>query len=540
MIRRGFALVACALLLLVGCGREKNEPAGGAGGATGGGATPVGTGKPVTFVYARGKDSPGLDPAEVTDGESALVLVNVYDTLVRFKYGSAETEPALATSWKAADDHLSMTFELRPGVKFHDGTPLDAAAVVANMERQRDAKHPFNFLKDRYAYWGDMFGFVKACSAAGPMTVRFDFAEPMPPFFLSLLAMFSASIVSPRALEQGKEYVARHAVGTGAFRFVSWAKEEITLEANDAWWDGRPRLDKLVFVVVTDLRTAFLRLESGQVDGIDLVATRDVPRVAADKRFTLQQVNPGLSVCYLSMNNDVKPFDDVRVRRAVALAIDKKRIVDAAYENLATPIATLVPSTIPYSAAIPDRVRDVEAAKRLLAQAGVAGAKVRLQYPSNPRPYLPNPDALAAQIRDDLRDVGFEVELKKEEWSGYLKLMQNGEHQLGVLGWSPDVADADNYLYVLLSKEGAVKGSANNVSFYRSDAFQALVAKARSSYDPEERRTLYAQAQQIAFDDAPMVPLIVQPRTAATAAYVKGFVMDPISSPRFGRVSIER
>ena len=527
-------LVMAATLLLGACGRDQ-APDGGGGTAGGGGG-----GAKNTLVYARGKDSPGLDPAEVTDGESALVLANVYDTLVRFKYGSAETEPALATSWKAADDHRSITFELRPGVKFHDGTPLDAAAVVANMERQRDPKHPFNFLHDRYAYWGDMFGFVTSCSAPGPMSVRFEFSAPMPPFSPTLLAMFSASIVSPAALAQGRDYVARHPVGTGAFAFESWAKEEITLVANGAWWDGRPKLDKLVFVVVPDLRTAFLRLENGQVDGIDNVATRDVARIRADARFRLHEVNPGLSVCYLSMNNDVKPFDDVRVRRAVALAIDKARIVDAAYENLATPIATLVPASIPYSAPIKDRVRDVAAAKRLLAEAGAAGAKVRLQFPSNPRPYLPNPDSLAAQIRDDLRDIGLEVELKKEEWSGYLKLMQNGEHQMGVLGWSPDVADADNYLYVLLSKEGAVKGSANNVSFYRSDAFQAAVSKARSSYDPEERRRLYAEAQQIAFDDVPLVPLIVQPRTAATSARVKGFVLDPISSPRFARCSLSR
>ncbi len=539
MSRRAIGIVAGLALMLAACGREKADPAGATAGVGSVGGT--GGGKALqTFVYARGKDSPGLDPAEETDGEAALVLVNVYDTLVRFKPGSAETEPALATKWTAAADHLSMTFELRPNVKFHDGTPFDAAAVVANMERQRDPAHRFNFLKDRYAYWGDMFGFVKACSAPAPMTVRFDFAAPMPSFFLPLLAMFSASIVSPRALEQGKAFVARNAVGTGAFRFRSWEKEEITLEANDDWWDGRPALDRLVFVVVTNSGTASLKLEGGQVDGIDNVATRDVPRLAKDPRFTLQQVNPGLSVCYLSMNNDVKPFDDVRVRRAVALAIDKKRIVDAAYDNLAAPIVTLVPPSVPFSAAIPERVRDVGAAKKLLAEANATGAKVRLQYPSNSRPYLPNPDAVAAQIRDDLREIGLEVELKKEEWSAYLKLTKHGEHQMCVLGWTPDVYDADNYLYVLLSKEGAVKGSANNVSFYRSDAFQERVARARTSYDPDERRRLYAEAQQIAFDDVPMVPLIVQPRTSATAAYVKGFMMDPISSPRFARVTLSK
>ncbi len=362
----------------------------------------------------------------------------------------------------------------------------------------------------------------------------------MPPFFLSLLAMFSASIVSPAALAQGKDYVeaprGRHrrvhvrVVGEGG----DHARREPLVV-------GRPPEDRQARLRRGSRPAhAYLRLENGQVDGIDNVATRDVGRIRGDARFTLHEVNPGLSVCYLSMNNDVKPFDDVRVRRAVALAIDKARIVDAAYENLATPIATLVPASIPYSAPIKDRVRDVAAAKKLLKEAGAEGARVRLQFPSNPRPYLPNPDSLAAQIRDDLRDIGLEVELKKEEWSGYLKLMQNGEHQMGVLGW---IARRGRRRQLPLRpplKEGAVKGSANNVSFYRSDAFQAAVSKARSSYDPEERRRLYAEAQQIAFDDVPLVPLIVQPRTAATSARVKGFVLDPISSPRFARCSLSR
>lgn len=509
-----------ALLVLLGlgaCGRD-----------TGGAPSAGGT----TFVYARGKDSPTLDPAEATDGESALVLVNVFDTLVRHAYGGSEIEPALAVSWEDAADRTSTTFRLREGVTFHDGAPLDAQAVVASFERQRDPGHPWRFAP-RYPYWGDMFGFVARVVAVDPRTVRFEFSSPRPPFFLSLLAMFTNGIVSPKALARGKEFVARNPVGTGAFRFVGWEREEIALARNDAWWGGRPALDRLVFVVVPDVRTAFLRLETGQVHGIDNVAARDVARVRGDARFRLHQVDAGLSVCYLAMNNDKPPFDDARVRQAVALAIDKRRIVDAAYEGLASPIATILPPGIPFHAPIPDRVRDVAAAKALLAQAGAAGRKVELRFPSNPRPYLPDPNALAAQLRDDLREIGFDVTLRKEEWAAYLKQVQNGEHEMCVLGWSPDVPDADNYLYVLLSKESTEKGSAQNVSFYRSDAFQERVAKARASYDDAERRRLYAEAQQIAFDDAPLVPLIAQPRTAATLATVEGFRLDPVTSPRF-------
>jgi len=540
MAFRPRALLLLGLLAVAACGRDKGDPgdASGTKGSanSGGGGGAAATPGP-TFVYARGKDSPGLDPAEVTDGESSLVLVNVYDTLVRFKYGSADVEPALATSWTSTPDRLSMTFTLRDGVSFHDGTPMDAAAVVANFERQRDEKHPAHFVPGRYPYWGDMFGSVKLVSAPDAKTVRFEFAEPMPPFFLSLLAMFNCSIVSPKALAKGKAFVARNPIGTGAFRFASWEAEEITLEVNPSWWDGAPKLGKVVFVVVPDVRTAFARLETGQVDGIDNVAARDVARIQKDARFRLHQVEGGLSICYLAMNNDVKPFDDVRVRRAIAMAIDKPRLVNAAYEGLAVPLATMVPPGIPGHADLKDRPRDVAGAKALLAEAGAAGAKVTLRFPSNPRPYLPDPNATAASIRDDLRDIGLDVELKKEEWSAYLPLLQNGEHQLGIIGWSPDVADADNYLYVLLSKDGAVKGSANNFSFYRSDAFQDKVARARSSYDPAERVRLYAEAQQIAFDDAANVPLVAMPRTAATSAAIQGFVLEPISSPRFAWTS---
>lgn len=498
---------------------------------------PSPSGAKATFVYARGSASKTLDPVEATDGESALVLENVFDTLVRYRHGTRELEPALATSWTAAADHLSLTLTLREGVRFHDGTLFDAAAVAVNFERQRDLAHPFHFTEpgqppQRYPYWGDMFGSVARTVAADARTVRIEFSEPMPPFFVSLLAMFNCCIVSPAALARGAAYVKQHPVGTGAFRWVRLDNEEVTLEANPDWWDGRPAIDRLVFVVVPDLRNQYARLERGQVDGIDNVAVKDLPRARANRDVVVHQVDAGLSVCYLALNHDRKPFDDVRVRRAVALAVDKPRLVATAYEGQAKAIATLVPPGVEGHAAIADRVRDVAEARRLLTEAGALGAKVSLRYMANPRPYVPDPSALAAQLRDDLRDAGLEVELRKGEWASHLTALQQGDHDLGLLGWTADVPDADNYLYVLLSKEGAVP-PANNVSFYRSDRFHDLVAAARRSHDVEARRALYAQAQQVAFDDAALVPLVVMPRTAVTRATVEGFRLDPVASPRF-------
>ena len=511
---------------LAGCGRDVVEPT--AGGSTG-----------PTFVYARGKDSPTADPALATDGESAILITNVFDTLVRFKYGGFDVEPGLATAWDEAKDHRSITFTMRPGIKFHDGTPCDAAAAALSFERQRDESHKFHFTKGRYPYWGDMFGSVSKVTAPDAKTVRFDFSEPMPPFFLQLVAMFSSSIVSPKALEQGEGYVLRHPVGTGPFRLVSWTTgQEITLEANPDWYGGKPKIGRLVLKVITEPHEAYMALESGQVQGIDTVAARDVIRARGNSAVRLHPSPARLSVCYLSLNNGVAPFTDVRVRTAVALAIDKAGIVKTAYEGIAAPTATLVPPDMDPALDLPDRPRDLVKAKALLAEAGAAGAKVRLHFPTNPRPYMPDPNTLATQIREDLREIGLEVELKKEEWSPHLTLMQNGDHQMGLLGWTPDIADPDNYLYVLLDKEGAVKGSANNVSFYLSDAFHEKVAAARRSNDPAERRRLYQAAQKIAFDDVPLVPLVVMPRTAALTAKASGFQLDPIASPRFAWTSL--
>jgi peptide/nickel transport system substrate-binding protein len=536
MRRATRCLLLLGVLALAACGRERAEPEGGGGGRADG--TPSPRARP-TFVHARGKDSPTADPALATDGESAILLVNVFDTLVRFQYGTFETEPALAESWEIAPDKRSATFRLREGVRFHDGTPLDGPAAALSFERQRDKEHRFHFTKGEYPYWGDMFDFVTKVSAPDARTVRFEASEPLPPFFLSLLAMFSSSIVSPKALEKGEAFVQRNPIGTGPFRLESWALgSEIVLAANDEWWGGPPKLGRLVLKVMPELHAAYAALETGTVHGIDNVAAQDVARVRANPKLALKQVSAGLSVCYLSMNNDAPPFDDARVRRAVALAIDKPRLVRSAYEGLATPIATLLPPGMEGHLKIEDRRRDVEAAKRLLAEAGAAGAKVRLQYPGNPRPYLPDPNTTATQIREDLREIGLDVELKKEEWSPYLALMQDGRHQMGILGWSPDVPDADNYLYVLLDKDNAIKGSANNVSFYRSDAFHEKVLAARRSHDPAERRRLYEDAQRIAFEDCPLVPLVAMPRTAAMTARAQGFVLDPVTSPRFAWTSL--
>ncbi|MCA9317649.1 MAG: hypothetical protein KDB73_19350 [Planctomycetes bacterium] len=335
-----------------------------------------------TLVYLRGADSVKLDPGDSTDGESSKVIEQVYDTLLRFKPGSIEVEPSLAASWDHDEARTLWTFHIRDGVRFHDGTPCDGAAVVNAFERQRDPTHPHHYDDAEFAYWKDLFGFVERVEPGeGPLDVVFRLTEPAPPFFLAMLAAFNTSIPSPANLDQGPQAARRSPVGTGPFRFTSWDPGvEIRLERNDDWWGGKPALETVRFLVSADPTVRSRRLLSAeQADLIDNIAPQTLdPLEAASDIVVVRE--PGLNMAYLAMNTTKAPFDDVRVRQAVQLAIDKTRIVRAAYQGVAQEATSPVPPTVfGHNAALqpvadhstPEgHAKAIAAAKKLLREAG--------------------------------------------------------------------------------------------------------------------------------------------------------------------------
>ena len=185
-----------------------------------------------TLVFGRGGDSVGLDPALETDGESFKVCDNIYDTLVRFRKESTDIEPGLAVSWTVSDDRLTWTFVLRPGVQFHDGSPLNADAVVFSLGRQFMPNHPHHKVEGAYQYWNSMSmsDIVNDIRSIDDLTVEVELHRPTAPF-LSNLAMGFCSIVSPTAVNKWGEDYPRHPVGTGPFKFAQWIKDDrIVLE----------------------------------------------------------------------------------------------------------------------------------------------------------------------------------------------------------------------------------------------------------------------------------------------------------------------
>ncbi len=493
-----------------------------------------------TLVFGRGGDSVSLDPAHEDDGESLAPCEMIYDTLVQFKEGTTEVEPGLADRYEVSDDGLSYTFHLHPDVKFHDGTPCDAVAVVFSFERQRDPEHPFHKLGGAYKYWGNMgmSDIVAKVEAVDPLTVKFTLKRPEAPF-LANLAMHFCSIVSPAAVRKWGEDYGRHPTGTGPFKFASWdPRQKIVLAKNPGYFKGAPEIDKLIYRVIPEANTRLMELKGGSIQGFDNPSPFQLKAVENDPVISVL-TKPGMNVGYLAMNCRKKPFDDIRVRQAVAHAIDKQAIIADLYQGMGVAAKNpLPPSVWGYDDTVEDYPYDPAKAKELLDAAGVSdGFETTLYAMPNPRPYMPSPEKVAEAIIADLAKVGIRAKMVTYDWATYLAKTEAGEHDMALLGWSGDNGDPDNFLYVLLSKE-ATNPPATNIAFWEDDDFSTLVKQAKQETDKAKRADLYRQAQQIFHRETPWVPLAHSVQVILMSKRVRGFTLYPTTRKDFRKVTL--
>jgi peptide/nickel transport system substrate-binding protein len=465
--------------------------------------------KPVNdapVLVGRGADAIALDPARITDSDSSEVTEQIFDHLVRYKTDSAELEPALAESWDESADGRVWTFHLRKNVRFHDGTPFDADAVVFSFDRQRDPHHPYH--QNDFTYWENTFRNIQSVDAIDPLTVRITIERPYAPF-LSNLAMFPVSIVSPSAVRKWGPEFARHPVGTGPFRFVEWSPgERIMLAANPNYWGGAPKIQHLVFVAIRDPRQRLVALEGGAIDVAENLSPEDLQFVALHPELRLLHVAAN-NVGYLAMNTQHPPFDDVRVRRAVNYAINKTAIVKLIYQGLGRPASSPVPPSM-WGHVDEDIYKyDRAMAMKLLAEAhyGHPAKRPKLYVMDTQRSYMPAPETMARIIQHNLRDVGMDVEVVVNDFDTHVRLTQNGVHDLCLLGWSADTIDPDNFLYVLFDPENAEPGVARNLAFFKNAELHGLLSWAQESQDRGERERFYKKAQDLIANQAPWVPL---------------------------------
>jgi len=495
---------------------------------------------PDTLIYGRGNDSVGLDPAHEEDGESFKVCESIYDTLVQYQADSTDIEPALAESWENSEDGLEWTFHLRKGVQFHDGTELNADAVVFSLERQHNKEHPFHDVGGGYIYWFDL-GLnqtVDKIESIDKYTVKITLNRPFAPF-LYAMTLVPFAIVSPTALKEDGENFSSNPVGTGPFKFVSWERDDkIILEANENYWGGKPSIKRVIFRVIPDNSARLMNLKKGMIHIMDMPNPDDVPDIRSDKNIRLLE-ETGINIGYVAMNLDKKPFDNLKVRLAINHAINKKSIVDNLYKGLGIVAKNPIPPTMwGYNDEIEDFEYNPELAKQLLKEAGFPeGFDTTLWVMPNPRPYFLTPDRIGVAIQADLKKVGINAKIEKREWGKYLEELRNGEHDIAMLGWSADYVDPDNFLYYLLDKDNAEK-PAGNIAFYRSEELHKILIEAQTISDHEERTRLYKEAQKIIHEDAPWVCVAHAKQVVAVSKKVEDYKIHPVTWKHLWRTKL--
>lgn len=505
-----------------------------------------------TLVYCSEGNPDDLSPSLARTNTSFDSIIPVFDNLVRFDPKSHAIVPGLAESWTVSPDGLVYTFKLRANVLFH-GTDqfkptrtANADDVLFSFQRQWLSDHPFHKVSGKhYDYFDDMAlpTLLKAIEAVDPLTVRFTLSRPEAPFLADLTMPFAAITSAEYAgqmLRKGTpELFDREPVGTGPFQLVSYEKDvAVRFKAFDEHWGGRPALDNLVFAITPNAAIRLNKLQAGECHVMSFPNPADVPKIEADPGLTLMQ-QEGLNVAYLAFNVQKKPFDDVRVRHAVSMAIDKAALVNAIYGRFGRVAKNPLPPTIMgYNDATVDIPYDPAKASALLAEAGYAdGFETDLWYMPVARPYMPNGKRVAEMMRSDLASIGVRANLVTVDWSVYMKRMMNGDHQTGLIGWTGDNGDPDNFLYVLLGCEAARQGGGNMAKWCHPE-FDGPVVRAKQTADVAERTALYHQAQVVFKREAPWLPLAHSLVFMAMRKEVRGYVMNPFGLHPFATVDL--
>ena len=489
-----------------------------------------------TLVVGLVAEPTSMDPGQLTDINSMRVLSSVYDTLIRFKEGSFTQEPGLATAWKISPDGLTYTFTLRKGVKFHDGTPFDAEAVKFTYDRLLDPKHPFADTGP-FPFASFYYGAIKEVAAVDPGTVRFTLKQPFSPL-LNNLTLNTGRIVSPAAVKKwGKEF-ASHPVGTGPFKFASWDKNvRIVLDANSGYWGGAPKLDRLVFRPLVEEQTRVTELLSGGVDFIVDVPPDNVEQVKKDARLVFYS-QPGPHIWWVTLNVQKKPFSDVKVRRAVNLAVNRDAIANDLLKRTATAAIGPVPPSITW--AFTDQVTKYpyspEQAKKLLAEAGYPNGFQAVFWIPESGSGMQSPKTMAQSIQADLAAVGITANIQTFEWGAYLNKYGKGFGQdadMGAMSFMLDPGDPAPMLSLTIDSKGGFRGAP-----YANPEVDRLLDEATKTNDLKKRGDLYKQVQKLVVDDAPWIFVDNATQNAAGLKKVTGFKLHPSFYLFFDKISV--
>ncbi len=546
----------CAAILPLTLAACTGAPGPGAGTPT---AAPSSSASPATgptaeFTFGTAARAPGLDPALVSDIETYRVTRQILEGLVGVDQTTGQPTPLLATEWTTSEDGKAYTFQLRSDVTFQDGTPFDATAVCTNFNRW------FNFSDDlRSQAPGSSFkGVFKAhadqadlslyqgCTAQAPDSVRIDLTQAFTGF-LQALTLPAFAISSPQALAEKTADVldqsvnglpasayALHPVGTGPYVFAGREPDSITLSSNETYWGDRGQIGTVHFVTYDHPETRLQALLDGRIDAYDSVTVGNFDQLVKNGQQIIQR-DP-FSVMYLGINQSVPILQNVKVRQAIEMAVDKDTLIRRFFiDNTAKASQFVPPKLSGFNNNAPALGHNPAKAKEYLAEAGYNGEELKFYYPLNvARPYLPTPEKVYAEISRQLTAVGLNIKPVPVEWSdGYLaQVTSPGDHALHLLGWNGSYADPDNFV-------GPLFGENNGEFGLQDPQIFSKIARARGLPDGAERTAAYETINAQIAAIVPAVPIAFPISALALSDRVLSYPASPVLDEVFTKIKLK-
>ncbi|WP_455925552.1 ABC transporter substrate-binding protein [Pseudomonas putida] len=504
-----------------------------------------------SLVFCSEGSPAGFDIAQFTGGTDNDAAHPLYNRLTEFERGGTAVVPALATRWDISEDGLTYTFHLREGVRFHsnkDFTPsrdFNADDVLFTFNRMLDRNHPFTkAYPTEFLYFGSM-GLDKnivSIAKQDPMTVVFTLRS-VDAAFVQNIAMSFAAILSAEYAEQllkvGKPSDINHKpIGTGPFALQRYQKDsQIRYKAHEHYWEPEQvKIEQLIYAINVDSSVRVQKLRKNECQVTLNPRPADLAALKADSKLKVLEA-PGYNLGYIAYNVERAPFDQLKVRQALDMAVNKQAIVESVYhESGQLAVNAMPPTQWSYDETIKDAPYNPEKARQLLREAGVKeGHEITLWAMPVQRPYNPNAKLMAEMLQSDWAKVGIKARIVSYEWGEYLKRTKNGEHDIALMGWTGDNGDPDNWLATLYSCDAV---GSNNVARWCDPAYDALVKKAKTLADREQRSELYRQAQQILKAQVPITPVAHSTVNQPISAKVQGFMVSPFGRNEFSGVSV--
>ncbi len=506
------AVSATSAMGLAACGSQRASEAGG--------SSASGTADTITF--AQGADPRGLDPAYVDDGESAKIMIHIYENLVTYSDESCDVEPSLADSWEISDDGLTYTFHLHEGIKFHDGTDFNADAVVWAISRELEPNRTDDMTYASFIYGTASEGSgVESVTAVDDHTVAIKLVAVSAPFIKNLAMCVGSPLPAPVS---DPSTLMENPVGTGPYKFVSWDKgQNVKLVANDDYWndDRKAKTKNLIFRFITENASRVTALNNGEVDIIDGIddSVADQITSGGDKLYSTD----GMNINYMAFNCTTNSVcQDENVRKAIAKAVNVEEMVKSLYGDYATVANSVMPTWMaPYDEDIVQTAYDPDAAKQELADLGVTSITC-ITY-SNSRPYnTKNGQTLAEAIQGYLSKVGVTMDITPYDWTTYKTKVQTDPWDVCFYGWVGDNGDPDNFMNLLADATPTM-----NIAQFDDAEYKALIAEGAAETDEDKRNDIYHQCEKIVAEKQPWLLVSHSADLYGYSPKLTGFVVHP-------------